>query len=323
MPIDPTRVEHVWLAVLTATVDERDHVLRDECGNDLMLRKRVEELLRASQTATDEQLFEQDAVPLTFGRYQLRGLIGEGGMGEVYDAWDPVLQREVAIKTLPKLRLARPSAIDRFRREISLLARFNHPNVVSALDADLDGERPYLVMERLQGHTFAELVRTQGPLPERKAVHLLREAARGLAEVHALGVVHRDVKPENLFVTTSGQVKVIDLGVGGLTGQEDSAGLTEEGFAVGSADYVAPEQLDGDATPQSDVYALGGTLHFLLTGRSPFAHHLTSAARLAAHRIESPALMTDVNPLAAGLVRRLLVKRPADRPGGMDGVGGG
>lgn len=255
-------------------------------------------------------------VPLTFGRYDLRGLIGAGGMGEVYDGWDPTLGRPVAMKALPARREA-GAAKERFRREVTALARLEHPNVVTLFDAQLDVDRPFLVMERLRGKNLGELVRTEGPRPVGEALLLVAAAARGLAAVHAAGLIHRDVKPDNLFLTADGVLKVIDLGVSGFTAGDGIPTLTADGTAVGTADYVAPEQLDGEAGPPADVYALGGTLHFLLTGRSPFAHHPTTAARLKAHRTEAPSPPPGVPAGVAALVRQMLAKGPADRPADM------
>ena len=256
MSPDPSRLEEVWLRVQAVPPADRARTLADACGSDHALRRRVAELLDAARTAELERLFDNEPeallaatdVPLTFGRYELRGLIGAGGMGEVYDGWDTTLNRPVALKTLP-VRRGSQVAEGRFRREVAALARLEHPNVVTLFDAELDADRPFLVMERLRGKTLGELVRQGGPRPADEAVRLVTAAAFGLATVHAAGLTHRDVKPDNLFLTDDGVVKVLDLGVSGFTTAEADSHLTTDGLAVGTAEYVAPEQLDGETGP--------------------------------------------------------------------------
>jgi hypothetical protein len=201
-------------------------------------------------------------------------------------------------------------------------AQLDNPNVVRALDADRVGETHFFVMEYALGTDLAKLVQQQGPLPVAQACDYIRQAALGLQHAFEKGLVHRDIKPHNLLVTTQGVVKVLDLGLARLTHvEEDGAsgsGLTDEGVVMGTADYMAPEQaLDPHgADIRADLYSLGCTLYFLLTGQVPFPEgNLTQ--KIARHQMVDPPpverLRPEVPPAVSAVVRRLLAKRPEDR----------
>ncbi len=255
-------------------------------------------------------------------RYRILGRIGGGGMGVVYKAQHLVMGRTVALKALHRALTERPEMVERFRREVKAAAGLSHPNVVTAFDADQAGDRHFLVMEYVPGITLDRLVREQGPLPPERACEYARQAALGLQHAHEKGLVHRDVKPSNLMLTPEGQVKVLDFGLAlcgwGEDSREGSGTITGTGTVMGTVDFLAPEQADDPhlADIRADLYSLGCTLYFLLTGQPPFPEG-TLMQKLKAHSLRQPAPLSRARPgLPAGLepvVRRLLAKEPAKR----------
>jgi serine/threonine protein kinase len=262
------------------------------------------------------------AVPESIRDYRLLGPLGQGGMGQVYRALHTRLQREVALKLLPPHLAADSSYRRRFEREMALVGPLDHPHLVRAHDAGLEGSHLFLVMERLDGIDLARVVSERGPLPVAAACEVVRQAALGLHHAHQHGIVHRDVKPSNLFLTRAGQVKVIDLGLAHTTElrpgtQPLSSALT----LVGTPEYMAPEQwLRTEIGPRVDIYNLGCTLFCLLTGRPPFVcvGGKPWVELVDAHRMEPPPplrrLRRDVPAGLADLVGRMLAKVPSDRP---------
>ena len=205
------------------------------------------------------------------GEYELLEPIGQGGMGTVYRAFHTQMNRTVAIKVLPRWYHADERAIERFQREIDVVARLDHPNIVRAYDArETDGER-FLVTEFVSGLDLSELVRRCGPLPLADACELIRQAAVALQYVHEHDLIHRDVKPSNLMLDDTGHVKLLDLGLAFVPGHGDE--LTDPGQMMGTLDYMAPEQASDshDVDIRADVYGLGATLYKLLCGESPLA----------------------------------------------------
>jgi WD40 repeat protein/tRNA A-37 threonylcarbamoyl transferase component Bud32 len=253
-------------------------------------------------------------------RYRVEQLLGAGGMGVVYRARHQLMARTVALKVLHRQLTEKPAAVERFRREVKVIAALSHPNIVTAYDADQVGERHFLVMEYVPGVTLARLVQEQGPLDAARACDYVRQAALGLQHAHKRGLVHRDLKPSNLIVTPEGQVKVVDLGLArlGEPVEGGSGELTDAGTVMGSVDYLAPEQADEPhrADIRADIYSLGCTLYHLLTGRPPFPEG-TLVQRLKAHAQRRPApLARDGAPIPGGLdriVARMLAKDPRQR----------
>jgi tRNA A-37 threonylcarbamoyl transferase component Bud32 len=256
------------------------------------------------------------------GPYQLLEKIGAGGMGAVYKARHTKLGKVMALKLLPFHALSNEGAVARFEREMLAVGQVQHPNVVQAHDAGEYNGVHYLAMEFVEGQDLQQHVAANGPLSVVKACEALRQAALGLSAAHALGLVHRDIKPGNLFLTKSGQLKVLDLGLARLT-QDDALGhaLTIAGQCFGTPDYMAPEQWEDarQCDARADLYALGCTLHHLLVGRPPFfsSGAQTTASTLKAHLLQPPPDLSDSRPdVPASLNRlfqQLLVKDPAQR----------
>ena len=196
-------------------------------------------------------------------RYRVLGVLGRGGMGTVYKAEQRLLERPVVLKVIRPELVANGNVVQRFQREARLAARLAHPNVVAVYEAEEFGSTQMLVMEFIEGVTLAELVKERGLLPVAESCELIRQAAVGLEYVHSQGLVHRDIKPHNLIVSRTGQVKVLDLGMATLRGGQKTAGgeLTGDRQFVGTVDYAAPEQWESsrDVDIRADIYSLGCT----------------------------------------------------------------
>ena len=253
------------------------------------------------------------------GKYKLLGLLGTGGMSSVYLAEHVLMQRRVAIKVLPKHRVSDTSYLARFHREAQAAASLDHRNIVRAYDVDNEGDVHYLVMEYVEGSDLQHVVKRDGPLRCSLAAEYIRQAAEGLAHAHAAGLIHRDIKPANLLVDQRGVVKVLDLGLARFTG-EDRASLTVQydENVLGTADYLAPEQaIDSHGVDaRADIYSLGCSLYFLLTGHPPFPDG-TLPQRLMAHQKQiPPSILNDRPDAPADLVAicdKMMAKKQADR----------
>jgi tRNA A-37 threonylcarbamoyl transferase component Bud32 len=250
-------------------------------------------------------------------RYRIVRLLGRGGMGIVYEAEHLVMGRPVAIKVIHRAYTASSTAVERFRREVRAAARLQHPNIVTAHDADQAGDVHFLVMERVDGVGLGELLQMRGPLPVAEACDYVRQAALGLQHAHERGMVHRDVKPDNLMRADDGTVKLLDFGLAALTVDPVADGLTDVDILIGTPDYMAPEQAEDprDADTRADVYGLGCTLFHLLTGHVPYPAD-TPLKKILAHR-EKPLpigdLGADVPPGLTAVLVRMLAKKPDDR----------
>ncbi|MBI3722846.1 protein kinase [bacterium] len=255
-------------------------------------------------------------VPDRLGAYRVLGRLGEGGIGVVYKGHDDILDRPVAIKVLaPMLRLD-PDAVRRFLREARVAAGIAHENVVSIYFAGEENEAPYLVMEFVEGRDLRELLEREGPLPWKRAVKYMEDAARGLSAAQHRGLVHRDVKPANLLLDAKeDRVKVADFGLAKARSVDGS--LTGSQILAGTPLYVAPEVArEGDGDHRADIYSLGATFYHLLAGGPPFPGK-TPAAAIIGHLSEPvPDLASKRPDLPAGvvaIVRRCLAKEPKDR----------
>lgn len=256
-------------------------------------------------------------------RYELIAPLGRGGMGQVWEARDRRLGgRRIAVKLLTDDQMAAhddsTELLRRFTREASVTAGLQHPGVPAVHDVGSYSGGLYLAMELVEGRSLDDLVEAHGPLPVGWAAAIAAQVCAVLAIAHERGLVHRDIKPQNLMLTRDGTVKVLDFGV--ATVLESGPGLTRithTGAAIGTPAYMAPEQLRGERTsPRTDLYALGCVLYEMLSG-GPVFTAATAPAMIAKHLQETPAPLqrTDLNPKLHWLVRQLLLKDPAQRPG--------
>jgi eukaryotic-like serine/threonine-protein kinase len=202
------------------------------------------------------------------GRYRLDAQIGAGGMSTVYRAFDTTLERRVAVKLMHREIASDSDQLERFRREARSVAQLSHPHIVGVIDAGEEDGRPYIVFEYVEGETLKDRIRRMGRLPVDEAIAYAIEIARALGAAHARGIVHRDIKPQNVLVDEEGSAKVTDFGIARSLDEE---GLTADGRVLGTTDYVSPEQALGhDVDGQSDIYSLGVVLYEMLTGDVPF-----------------------------------------------------
>jgi serine/threonine-protein kinase len=249
------------------------------------------------------------------GRYRLERPLGHGGMATVYLGRDTELERPVAIKLLAENLAGDDEFRRRFVREARLAARLSDPNIVSVYDAGEDDGRPYIVMEHVDGETFAELLARRGRLDPDEARELAAQAAAGLAHAHEAGLVHRDVKPQNLILRRDGTVKIADFGIARAA---ETTSITVAGTVLGTAAYLAPEQAMGEeVTAAADVYSLGAVLYELLTGRPPFEFETLADLADQQRRMEvTPVrdLAPEVPPGLEDVVMRCLARNPAYRP---------
>ena len=250
-------------------------------------------------------------------RYVLEEPIASGGVAIVWRAYDEVLARSVAIKLLLPHVATDPTTVARFRREMVATAALAHPNLVAIYDTGQQGDLVYLVMEYVDGPSLKQVLRTTGPLDPLVAAALGEQIATGLGVVHAAGLIHRDVKPANVLLTRSGVAKITDFGI--ATAVDDTAtSLTEEGKVVGTATYLAPEQLQGrTADPRVDVYSLGVVLYECLVGRPAFEGDTptaTASARLTREVVPPRQLRADVPRDLDAVIVRATRRDPGDRP---------
>jgi Tol biopolymer transport system component len=255
------------------------------------------------------------------GPFDVVGLLGAGGMGAVYRAYDPRLQREVAIKILPSGFAGDPDRMRRFEQEALAVARLAHPNIVAIHDVGTHEGSPYLVMELLHGESLREKLNGRA-VPARRAIDYAVQAARGLAAAHERGIVHRDIKPENLFVTSDGRLKILDFGIAKLADPSaamdaTAATLTAHGFGpLGTAAYMSPEQARGTrADHRADLFSLGVVLYEMLAGVSPFRRDTPAETMTAILREDPPELGEAVScpPPLRRILQHCLDKDPEAR----------
>ncbi len=256
------------------------------------------------------------------GRYEVGRTLGRGGMASVYLARDQALGRPVAVKVLSEGLGDDATSRQRFLREARMAARLSHPNVVKVFDAGEADGKLYIVMEYVPGRTVADLLARQGRVTAHEAVDVVAQACAGIQHAHEHGLVHRDVKPQNLLVRDDGCVKVVDLGVARAA---ESTQLTERGTILGTAAYLAPEQAAGeDVTAAADVYSLGAVLYQLLTGRPPY--EFDSLAELAAKQTAGEIVPPrDLDPSIPdrleAVTMRALARDPGFRPASASELG--
>jgi serine/threonine protein kinase/tetratricopeptide (TPR) repeat protein len=335
-PEDWQRVKLILAAALELDSAKRASFLKEACA-DPSLREEIQSLLVAHEQANTGALnsaalpsFPKSALrgrlELTkgtrLGDFQVLSLLGAGGMGEVYRARDLRLERDVAIKVLPRFVSFDPERLRRFEQEAKAAAALNHSNILAVFQMGTHEGSPYLVSELLEGDTLREQVK-RGPLPSKKAIDYGAQIAHGLAAAHEKGIVHRDLKPENLFVTRNGRIKILDFGLAKLLRPESETQLTQQSLAteagavLGTVGYMSPEQVRGlSADHRADIFALGAILYEMLTGCRAF-HKPTSAETMSAILNEDPPPISQVTAnVPPGLergVHRCLEKNPEQR----------
>ena len=261
------------------------------------------------------------------GRYEIRSKLGEGGMGEVYRAYDEKMNREVAIKVLPATLSSDKDRLARFEQEAQAAGSLNHPNILTIHQIDTHDGAPYIVSELLEGEELRDRLDT-GTIAQRRAIDYAQQIVNGLSAAHAKGIVHRDLKPENLFITSDERVKILDFGIAKLTTSPQATNpdisedatrrvLTNPGIVMGTVGYMSPEQVRSEKTDhRSDIFSFGAILHEMLTGRRAFKRE-TMAETMTAILKEEPeeisASLPNINPSLERIVQRCLEKRPERR----------
>src|SRR4051794_28422096 len=248
-------------------------------------------------------------------RYELEELVGTGGMSSVYRAHDRLLDRKVALKILHQHYSSDDDYVERFKHEARSVAALSHPNIVTVIDRGEHGGRQYIVFEYVEGETLKRLIERRGPAPVPNAIELGIQVARGLAFAHQQGLIHRDVKPQNVLLNGDGRAKVTDFGIARSLNVQH--GMTQTGTVLGTSDYIAPEQAQGQRVDEhSDVYSLGVVMYELLTSEVPFPGENFVAVAMR-HINEPPPPIRDkrpdVSPRLEAAVQKAMAKDPADR----------
>jgi serine/threonine-protein kinase len=248
-------------------------------------------------------------------RYEVEELVGTGGMSSVYRAHDKLLDRKVALKVMHLQFGEDPEYVERFRREARSVASLSHPNVVTVIDRGEHEGRQFIVFEYIEGENLKQLIQRRGPAPVVTSLELARQIAQALSFAHQQGLVHRDVKPQNVLLNGNGTAKVTDFGI--ARSLDVQHGVTQTGTVLGTSDYIAPEQAQGQTVDeQTDVYSLGVVMYELLTGEVPFPGESFVAVAMR-HINEPPPPLRDkrpdVPPRVEAMVQRAMAKSPRDR----------
>jgi serine/threonine protein kinase len=329
------QIEQLVHSALEHEPSERKAFLEQVCGGDHDLQQEVESLLAHERDA--KRILDQPALQVmaetlaieaptlvgkSLGTYQILRVLGAGGMGEVYRARDTRLNREVAIKVLPRHLSERRDLQQRFEQEARAASALNHPNIITIHEIGQLDSVHYMVMELVEGKTLRELL-SSGALGTKRVLQIATQVTDGLAKAHGAGIVHRDLKPENLMITKEGLVKILDFGlakqmVGGAGTETVTLGKgTEPGILLGTVGYMSPEQARGEVVDyRSDQFSLGAILYETVTGKRAFARG-SAAETLSAIVREEPEPLSIVNPKTPAplrwVVERCLAKSPEDR----------
>ena len=343
-PVNPRRwaeMKRVFTAALEKPPTQREQFVLEACHGDEQLAAEIHGLLNADAEASSflsipaivnvENSDVETQPPNVWrlglrvsGRFQICGLVGSGGMGQVYRAWDERLRREVAIKTIRTDHSTNPEVLARFEREARALAALNHPNLLAVHDIGTQDGVAYIVSELLDGETLRSRL-TEAAIPLHRALTFAIQIVRGLAAAHEKGLVHRDLKPENIFLTIDGQVKLLDFGLAKLiqdgvsidSGQNEFETSTVIGKILGTPGYMSPEQLRGLAVDsRSDIFSFGAVFYELLTRKRAFpgqTHADVISATLNTDPQDVSQITASIPASAALIVRHCLEKRPEDR----------
>jgi serine/threonine-protein kinase len=254
---------------------------------------------------------------LVVGRYIILDRIGSGSMGRVYKAHHAMMDRMVALKIIAPEIASNERVVARFQREMKLVGRLDHPNVVRAFDADQIQKVLYIVMEYVPGRSLAELFKKR-PIPPAEMIDYAAQSALGLAHAHEQGIVHRDIKPSNILLTDERKVKILDLGLGVLMAADNASTFaTADGIAVGTVDYMSPEQACGrEVDGRSDLYSLGCATYHLMTGRLPFPGNSPIerlGKRISGRHVPITEYLPDLPSSFVKVIDRLLAHKPHDR----------
>jgi Tol biopolymer transport system component len=313
------QVKAIFDAAVECTPASRAELIRQRCGDDRELRSEVESLLASDRETgflLDSPLnlvapVRSQAPGTRLGPYEILALIGAGGMGEVYKARDTRLDRAVAIKVLPESFATDADRLRRFEIEAKVAGALNHPNILVVHDIGSDGGFPYLVSELLEGESLASRLK-RGKLGVQRTVDYGKQIAAGLAAAHSKGISHRDIKPDNLYLTKDGRVKILDFGLAKVTTSQPGDGTTA-GTVMGTAAYMSPEQARGQAVDQrSDIFSFGCVLYEMLTGERAFKGD-TSADLMSAILTQDPDLTPIEVPALERIVAHCLEKTPEQR----------
>src|ERR1035438_9359644 len=314
------RLEALYEGALAQPPEKRAAFLAQACPDDLQLRGEVQALLDQQSDSFLESA-PVSAIPARsagakLGNFEIVELLGRGGMGEVWRARDARLKRDVAIKVLLAGMVRDPDRIARFEREARAASALNHPNIVAVYDIGCDNGTYWIASELVRGDTLRRMIEA-GPLPAPKAVDIATQVANGLAAAHAAGLVHRDLKPDNIMVTRDGHVKILDFGLAKQrrSAQDSTAtDLTDEGVVLGTAGYMSPEQVRGETVDhRSDLFSFGVVLHEMLSGKRAFSGASSVEVMHAILKDDPAELPASVPPALALIVRRCLEKEPDRR----------
>lgn len=320
------QISRIYHAVLEVGDKERDHFLEETCRGDPDLRAEVESLLASQEHAAGflsnpaiEEVASQlksgppSLVGRQLGPYRILGLLGAGGMGEVFRADDTILSRHVAIKALPDLLARDPERLARLEREARLLASLNHTNIATIHGLERSEERRFLVMELVEGETLDRRI-AKGPIPVDETLDICLQIAEGLEAAHEKGIVHRDLKPANVMITPQGRIKILDFGLArALAGEAADAAhsptiteaMTRPGVVLGTAAYMSPERARGKpADKRADIWAFGCVLYECLTGRHAFRGE--TITETVAKILETAPDWSALPPKTPGVIRSLL-----------------
>src|SRR3954467_1534194 len=248
-------------------------------------------------------------------RYELEELVGTGGMSSVFRAHDRLLDRKVALKILHEQYTSDDEYVERFRHEARAVAALSHPNIVTVIDRGEHEGRQFIVFEYVAGENLKRLIERRGPAPVATALELAMQIGRGLSFAHQQGLVHRDVKPQNVLLNGDGQAKVTDFGI--ARSLDVQHGMTQTGTVLGTSDYIAPEQAQGQRVDEhTDIYSLGVVLYELLTPEVPFPGENCVAVGMRQINEAPPPIRDkrpDVPPRVEAAVQKAMAKRPEDR----------